>query len=788
MSEQRFESPYLRLASAAATPGEDLRGPFVSLTSSRTGLSCRLHPDEYDLARLFDGEHTAAQRLELARQRFNPDISALELDQFSHLLADAGLLFAGADEPIPVPAQTDAEAQRMGSHRLDPEHEQAFPPSTSPGSLSGPSQSGPIAGSPMRPRDEAERIDFPLPARLGLWLGRLFCWPLYLPGGMWLLLLLTAALLSGLWVDQVAAAADVQRLLVWQNLIYVGVPAAVLTNLTTQLARAAAIFRETGEHPAFGIQLLAGIVPRFITDTEGAAERVARPARIRIVAASISASLGLFCLLVLGWYLVRQTTTILPAALITAALFGLANALLRINPLARTDGYYWLTQKLGIADLREQAVLAVLGRRERWGNRAPPPTGPVLLYAALSLAFLLAVLGLILGFPARWLESNYGGAGVALFLAAIAVLFTNLRRQFADRRGQIGGLPLRSRLARSAREWRRRWLIFVVVAVVSLWPYTYEPGGRFSIQPLQRADVPAQIAGAIVDVPVTEGDWVEADALIAQIDDELIRSQMRSAQARVAQIEAELARARNGATQQEIDLASQQVATATARLSYSDAEAQRARTAQDRGAITSQERDRAQAQADVHREELAEAQSQLALVQSPTRVEEIAALEAELAREQAQLDGYTEQFEHTRIRAPIAGYVVSETLRFAKGRFVEPGEVIAQLENSRQLQAQILLPEFAARHVQPGARTTIKAWMAPTGAYAGTVVAVAPSAEVGENGRVVRVLVDIEQADESLRAEMSGQAKITAGTEPTLVAFSRAFIRFLLIEVWSWLP
>ena len=788
MSEQRFDSPFLRFAGTDATPGEDLRGPFVSVVSARNGLSCRLHPDEFDLAGLFSGEHSAATRLQQAQQRFDPALDARDMERFTHLLADAGLLHAGAQEPIPVPPQTDAEAAGLAGRAHDPEHEQAFPPSTSPGSLSGPSQAGPIAGSPMRPRQESERIDRPLSARGLLWLGRVFSTPLYLPFGLWLLLGASAALLYGLWVDQAAAAADVQRLLVWQNLVFVGFPAALLTNLVTQLARAAAIHRETGEHPRFGLQFLGGLIPRFITDTEGPAEALDRQARMRVIAASLTASLSLFSSLILGWYLVRQSTTILPAALITAALFGLANALLRANPLARTDGYYLLTHALRIPDLREQAVLILLGRRERWGNRAPPPAGPVLLYALLALLFMVAVVVLIITFPARWLEAHYGGAGIVVFLAAVILLFLNLRRQFADRRGRIGDLPLRSRLARSARELRRRWVVFTMLAIAALWPYTYEPGGRFHVQPLERADAPAEIAGAVTRVPVTEGDWVEAGAIIAQLDDALIQSQLRGAQARVAQIEAQLERARNGATGEEIEAARQRVATARARLNYSAAEADRAETAHRRGAVTSQERDRARAQAEVHTEELAEAQRNLELVESPTRPEDIAALEAELAHELAQRDGYQEQFEHTRIRAPIAGQVVSETLRFAVGRFVEAGEVIAQIENTRRLQAQMLLPEFAARHARVGAPATVKAWLAPSGAYHGTVAAIAPSAETGENGRIVRVLIDIENPDGALLAEMSGQAKIEAGTEPALVAFSRALVRFLLVEVWSWLP
>ena len=789
MTEQSFESPYLRFAGRQATPGEDLRGPFVTVVSERNGLSCRLHPDEYELAQLFDGQTGPAARLDKARQDFDGQLGAMDLERFAHMLADAGLLWAGAEETAPVPAQTDAEAARLEQLRLGPEHEQAFPPSTSPGTLGSSNLAGPIAGSPFRPRDARERIDWPLDPRRWLWLGRLFSQPLYLTGGMIVLVLLVGALLVRLWMDQIAAAADFQRLLLWHNLVFVGAPSAALTNLVTQLARAAAVERESGRMPRFGLQFFGGLIPRFVTDTEGAAEELDRAARMRVIASSLTASLSLFVSFALGWFLVRQGTTMLPAALITAALFGLGNALLRINPLARTDGYYLLGQALRIPDLREQAVLAMLGRRERWGNRKPPPAGPVMLYALLALLFMITAVSLILAFPVRWLEASYGGPGIALVLAAIGLFVINLRRQFADRRGHIGGgLPLRSRLADSGRLLARRWALFVVVAIIALWPYTYEPGGRFLVLPAERADVPVEVAGTVLEVAVEEGDWVESGAVIVRIDDQMIASQRRAAEARVRQIEAELDQARNGATAEEIELARQRVATARARQLYSQAEAERAAAAHARGAVTAQERDRAQAQAEVHHEELSEAEVNLALVESPTRPETIAALEAELAREQAQLESINQEFERTRVKAPIAGRVVSETLRFARGRYVSPGDVIAVLENTRRLQAQISLPEFAARHVRVGAAARIRAWNAPVDDHDGTVVSVAPSAEVGENGRIIRVLVDIQAADGVLQPEMSGQAKVVAGKEPLAVAFSRAIVRFLMIELWSWLP
>ncbi len=788
MTDQAFATRYIRFAGHKPSPGEDLRGPYVTVTSQRNQLSCRLDPDEYQLARLFDGQRSAAQRLAQAQQHFNPRLSSADMDRFSHMLTDAGLLWAGADEPLPVPPQTDAESARLHELGDDQAHDEGLPPSTSPGSLAGPGLSGPLAGSPLRARDAGERIDWALNPSAWLWLGRCFAAPVYSKLGLGLLWLAALAILAALWNDRIEASTDFQRLLHWRNLAFVGIPAALLSNFISHIARAAVIHRESGELPRFGLNLILGCIPRFMSDTEGPAERLDQAGRGRVLASSLTANLFLFTLLLLGWFISRQGTTMLPPVLITAGVFALGNTLLRLNPLARTDGYYLLAFKLGIADLREQAALALLGQEDRWGNRKTPPWAPLALYGVLSLLWLLALIVLMLAFPARWLEAHYGGAAMALLLAGLLLFVHTLRRQFADQRGDIGQLPLRSRLSKHARNSTRHWQIFVLLCVAALWPYTYEPGGRFEILPSDQAEVSSETSGQVVALLVEEGQQVEAHAVIAQLDDLQWTSQVKQAQANVARIEAELSQARNGATQEELALARQQVDTAQARLNASQTESRRAEDAHRRKAITSQERDRAVENSKVRQAELLEAERQLALIDSDTREETIQALEAQLASEQAELEYAQEQLQRTRIRAPIAGTVVGEDLRFALGRFVEPGDVLAQIEDLSSLDAQMHLPEFAAQYAQPGASAIIKTWMRPHAAYHGKVKSIAPAAQSGENGRILRVLISIEDADAHLLTQMSGQAKIQAETGPALVAFSRAIVRFVTVELWSWLP
>lgn len=781
-----FDHPYLRYAGGSSEPREDLHGRYVRVVSVRSGQTLRLLPEEHALASLFDGQRTAAQRL-AAAQSLQPEILAADMDALAAELSEHELLLAGSEEPLPVPAQTEAERQQAFRQR-EGGHEADFPPLSEPGSLGGQSSLGPLAGSIWRGRVEAERIDWPFHPGAWAWLGRLFAWPVSTAWGPWLVVAISAVLLYALWGDQDMAAADVQRLLAWQNLLAVGLPSAVLTNLITQLARAWAIHKETGSWPRFGIVFALGCIPRVLSDTEGAAEHVERRARMRIVAAPLVAGFMLFITALLGWFVLRQATTMLPAVLITAALMGLANALLRLNPLARTDGYYLLAQWLGIADLREQSFLGLLGIKLRWGNRTPPPRGPLLLYAVLVMAFLAAVVALIILFPARWLEGHFGGSAVAVLLGISGFYLLTLAQRYRDRRSQLGRAPWQPGIDSGRVAVKRYGPRFALVALVALWPYTYEPGGRVHLQPLERAEVATAVAGRVVAVTVAEGDWVEAGELLARLDGAEVDARIEGAQAEVARLQAALERARNGATAEEIALAEQRVATAEARLRHSDSEAQRAEAALGRRAVTTQERDAAVSRADVDRETLALEQANLSLVRSPTREEDIRALESELAAQQANLVFFETEQAQTELRAPVSGYVVGADLRYLLGRYLDEGEVIGSVENTRELTAQLLLPEFAAQEARVGMSARVKVWSRPGESFTARVSEVAPVAEVGENGRILRLRLQLDNAGAGLHSEMSGQAKIVAGRVPLIVAYGRAALRFALVEVWSWLP
>ena len=772
------QSRYIRFCPAASeSRGEGSRAHV--LVTSPSGQVYRLTPNEFVLARLHDGNRDDQARIRAAAEELGAAVDARTVSRFTDDLIETGLLEAGTEEPLPPPRQlADQPSDR------DPRDEgESFPPSSMPGSLANAGRQGPIGGSGNRARGDSSTPGLTLPSAPFRWLGHLLNVTLYYRPLQWMLWVLVAAALFGLWHNRLDAARDAVELVAPYRLIFLGLLSAIIVNLTAQAARAAAIARYTQEPPVIGIDFLLGVLPRLQTATEGPAERADLTGRLRIIASPLNAGLLVFVLAIGGWLMVRQSGTFLPNLLLALGVLSAASFLLRLNPLARRDGYFLLAHRLNVPDLRDQAWISILGLERPWQELAPPPASALRLYVLAIEAYMVAVIALLLIYPASWLGAQYGGTGILVFLALMGMIVWEQTRRMRSDRGRIE--PMRVRLQTPTRP---QWLLLGLLALAALFPYTYEPSGRVEVLPAERADIRTLVAGDVREVFVGEGDMVEAGQEIVRLGDEQQQSQVEISEARIRRLEAELRLLDSGSTNEEIALAEQRVTTAKERLELAESEADRAQRAFSRNAISPQEHERALSNASVRREELAEAEQQLAVVRREAREDERATLEAEIEGERARLVFLRQELEHTRVRSPMAGRIVSNALIFARGDYLQVGEILATVEDQDQLIAELRMPESTISEVEEGARAHVRSWTAPTTSVPGRVTHIAPNVEDSEHGKVVRVRVELDEASSHLRPGMTGRGKVEGNVYPAIVVFTRAITRLVMVEIWSWLP
>lgn len=781
MSSTPERSRYRKFVFASADRRSELSGDYIHVVSARLGRAFRLSPAEFELARLIDGTRDAAS-IRAAAAELGQPVTEAELNHFLVELAQADLLIAGYEEAMPVLPQTDAEAALIGTPGY--QRSGVAAPSTMPGSLSAPGLPGSLAGSTAKYRGEAGELGIRLPAGPFLWLGSLLAlpamsWMLFIP-----LLIVVGVLIGQLWGARAAVTADFPKLLHLVPLLVVGLGGMWLQNFLSQIARAASVAAVGGAKPQFGLAFALGFIPWFHAPTAGAVERASRSGRLRVVASSLSAQLVVLALAIVGYFVTYRTGTMLgPVCLGVAAVTALF-LFINLNPLTRRDGYYLLAQWLEIPDLREQATAMVFGLSRPWQQAPTLSPTTLVLYAVLCAAYMVLVCYLLITGPGTWFEEGWGPTGVVIFLALIALLLYDIISRVASRRGSIGNIKLAA-----PSTWL--WIIGFGLAAVSLIPYTYEPSGDFRVLPHNRADVRALIAGDVREVMAKEGDMVQQGQVLARLADDEERAHVDQSKAELERLRAELALRKSGGKPEEIAVAVQNVETAKTHYTYARTEADRVDAAFKRKAISQQDRDRAVGQADVAKQQLAEAQRHLDLVKSPSKDDAIKAVEAQIAAEESQLAYHQQQLSYTEIRAPIAGRLVSRNLElmFPLGQYLQRGAQYATVEDTSKLYAEILMPEVAMGEVHVGSPATIKAAAYPGTEFPGTVSEIAPDAQQQPGGpKVVRVLVVVDDTKGMLKPEMTGQAKVEGGVYPAAAAFTRPIIRFVLVEVWSWLP
>lgn len=603
-----------------------------------------------------------------------------------------------------------------------------------------------------------------------------------------------------------------------------------LVNLTSKLLQGAVSAHYGGQVGSFGLRLAFGIIPRFFV-MRGMRE-LGRRERLWVYATPLLVKLGFFVVGILVWQFNLYSPTQLDSYGFVVGHLALAEALFIINPLWRAEGYAWLTTYLGFPHLRERAFvvlrlalqnahpLKLLSAREKYA---------LLAYGLATLGYFLLIFGTLLLGAALRLEGRLHGVGVLLFLVLLVGFLSwvlpYLRSPPGIRgRGTVFRQPVRSgtedeitqtsttltaatgrtspasaagpmmekpRFASRYKRWLLHLLLLALLGIVLSLPYPYAVTGAASLLPHQRAEVHATVPGVVREVLVRENQELEQGAVLARLGDAKARYEVATTRAEIDKKRSELQLLSNGPKPEAIALAQQQVELARVKSASSkklqDVLAQAAK----QGIAPELRYTEAVGNAEADKSALAVAGANLQLVKSPPLPLEVAIKKAELQQLDEQLRYFQQQLEDTQLRAPIAGRVVTPRLEFKQGSFLKEGDLFATLEATQKIQVEVLVPEADIGAVQVDAPVTLRVWAYPLRDFQGRVHLIANMTEpLADNPgvRVVRVVTLVDNSAGLLRAEMTGYAKIAAGQEPVIIAFTRALVRFVMLEIWSWLP
>ncbi len=208
-------------------------------------------------------------------------------------------------------------------------------------------------------------------------------------------------------------------------------------------------------------------------------------------------------------------------------------------------------------------------------------------------------------------------------------------------------------------------IIAAIVTIVVWWINTsgYETTDDAFID-ARTVSVSSQVGGAIVDVPVTDNQLVEAGAVLVRIDDRDYKAQLDQAKANIANIDAQIA-----AQQARIEQAAKQATESQANLTFAQQQEERYTELVRKEAVTVE-------QAQQYASGLRQAQANYSAAQANAIATEkqLPVLRAQKEQAAAQLEIAETNLSRTAVTAPEAGRVVRLTA--ALGNYAAVGQAL----------------------------------------------------------------------------------------------------------------
>jgi len=153
----------------------------------------------------------------------------------------------------------------------------------------------------------------------------------------------------------------------------------------------------------------------------------------------------------------------------------------------------------------------------------------------------------------------------------------------------------------------------------------------------------------------------------------------------------------------------------------------------------------------------------------------------------SEVDRARARLESAGLRSPIAGVVVTPNLQNAAGQHLDAGAPFAQVLDINSAVAQFAVSERDVTLLSAGQPAAIKLDSYPQRIWRAPVSVVSPEATAGDGERTFTVEVPIQNADATLRAGMTGRAKVFVGWRPAGYVMLRGPALWVWQTLWNWI-
>jgi putative peptide zinc metalloprotease protein len=326
----------------------------------------------------------------------------------------------------------------------------------------------------------------------------------------------------------------------WQGLLAYGA-GLFAVKIIHELGHAYTATRFGARVPTMGVSLMV-LMPMLYTDTTGAWRLKSRKERLTIDCAGVTAELMVASISTLAWVFLPEGP-LRSVAFILATSSWVMSLAINLNPFMRFDGYYVLSDWLGVPNLQPRAF--ALGRwqlRELLFDLGDPPPEEVpqrlrramIVYAWMTWLYRLV---LFIGIALLVYHLFFKLLGIILFLVEIAVF---IAKPVISELQAWGALRERIGKTRRGRLWP--WILggFLLLAFLPLDRHVSAPA---VLAPVGAAPVVSGDPARIDRVLAKNGQRVKAGQVLMELSAPELESAAAGTRVRIVQLQAQYDRA-----------------------------------------------------------------------------------------------------------------------------------------------------------------------------------------------------------------------------------------------------
>jgi HlyD family secretion protein len=276
-----------------------------------------------------------------------------------------------------------------------------------------------------------------------------------------------------------------------------------------------------------------------------------------------------------------------------------------------------------------------------------------------------------------------------------------------------------------------------------------------------------KVPGRIIDLPVDEGQWVEAGGLIARLDSADYEQQVAMDEAAVRVQRRQLDLGLAGTRRQQLEVAAQTLSDARADLAQKQLDYTRAQTLFEQGVGPQVNRDQAETNLKRAQTVAERTQQQYDQAVEGTRQEELAVDRAQLVQAAQKPDLSRINLSYTTLRAPKAGVILVRNAEL--GEVVAPNTPVVTVGDLDHVWLRAYVSETDLGRIRWGQPANIHTDSYPTKNYPGRISFISSKAEFTPKSvqtfkervtLVYRIKIDVENPNHELKPGMPADAEI----------------------------